>query len=791
MVTAVRVRAEHVDACFDAPALLTIGRDPGCTVVVDHPLVSRHHATLHADGGLWVLEDAGSRNGVFVGGTRVAMVTIHGVTSVRLGDAETGPLIAIEPAADRMPPVAAPGLQSVIHRPEATTVRIGRDSDNDIVIDDDLLVSRHHAEVRRRGDGGWEIVDLRSHNGTFVNGRRIDSARLDERDAVGIGRHVFRAVGGSLEEYVDRGAISFQAVGLTVWNPSGVALLDDVGFALGDRAFLAVVGPSGAGKSTLLNALTGFRPAPRGTVLYDGRDLYADYDDLRARIGFVPQDDILHLSLTVHQALDYAARLRFAGDVTDQERRQRVDEVIVELGLTARRDVPIAHLSGGQRKRVSVALELLARPSLLFLDEPTSGLDPGYERSLMELLRQLADGGRTVVVVTHSVQSLRLCDRVLFLAPGGRAAYFGPPQLALAYFDRDDFQEVFQDLSADDGRDWKARFVAHQDHDTYVTGPQTRVPAAEREVRMPTPRTGVSWGRQVSTLTRRYARVLASDRRNLALLLLQAPVLGALMLFALPAGELAAPPPGQLRLLSKAPLVLFIVTLGGTWIGASNAAREIVKELPILRRERAVGLSLSAYITSKVVVLGALTGLQCALLTTIALSRQDGPPEAVVLGWPLGEMIVAVALAGIAAMALGLLLSAVARTNDQAMTVLPIILILQFVLAAGCVFPELADKPVLAQLSYVSTAQWGFSGEASTSGLNELQKFNVLAEKVPTIDLSHPERALDSLEVGATGRAQWDHTAEAWAVSIVALVALTALFLVSTSLALRRYEPGA
>jgi len=712
------------------------------------------------------------------------------VVEIEPATVPTGPAIGPPIAAPPAPVVPSPGELSVIHQPTSGTVRIGRDSDNDIVIEDDLLVSRHHAEVRRRSDGHWEIVDLHSHNGTFVNGRRVENAVLDERDAVGIGRHLFRASGGNLEEYVDRGAISFQAIGLTVWNPAGVPLLDDVGFALDDHAFLAVVGPSGAGKSTLLNALTGFRPAPRGTVLYDGRDLYNDYDDLRNRIGFVPQDDILHASLTVHEALDYAAQLRFAADVTDAERRQRVDEVMAELGLTARRDVVIARLSGGQRKRVSVAMELLARPSLLFLDEPTSGLDPGYERSLMELLRQLADGGRTVVVVTHSLQSLKLCDRVLFLAPGGRTAYFGPPQFALAYFDREDFQEVFQDLGGADTVDWQARFLAHPDHATYVTGPQTQVPTVDRQVHAPSQDSSVGWFRQVSTLTRRYARVVASDRRNLALLVLQAPVLGILMLVALPDSELEHLPATQVRVVSKAALVLFIVVLGATWLGASNAAREIVKELPILRRERAVGLSLSAYVTSKVLVLGSLTTMQCAVLAAIALSRQHGPPDSVLLGWPLGELIVAVILAGLAAMALGLMLSAIATTNDQAMTVLPIVLILQFVLAAGCVFPELADQPGLAQASYVSTAQWGFSAEASTSTLNELQKINVLAEKIPTVDLTRPQDTFGALESGATGRAQWDHRTGAWTTSIAALVALTALFLIVACLALRRHEPG-
>lgn len=216
--------------------------------------------------------------------------------------------------------------------------------------------------------------------------------------------------------------------GLTVVVDRGrKTLLDQVSFPVGAKCLLAVVGPSGAGKSTLLGALTGLRPADRGTVLYDGRDLYRDYAELRSRIGLVPQDDILHSQLTVRRALTYAAELRFPQDTAKAERQARVDEVIGELGLEQRADLPIHSLSGGQRKRVSVALELLTKPSLLFLDEPTSGLDPGMDRSVMNMLRDLADDGRTVIVVTHSVLNLEGCDRLLVLAPGGRIAYFGAP----------------------------------------------------------------------------------------------------------------------------------------------------------------------------------------------------------------------------------------------------------------------------------------------------------------------------------------------------------------------------
>lgn len=342
----------------------------------------------------------------------------------------------------------------VAAHPASERVRIGRHADNDIVLPD-LRASGFHAEVRRIG-AEYYVVDLGSTSGVHLNGRSVQRARLAVGDRISVGRHEFVFDGEHLHEYVDTGPASLFADDLTV-RVGKQTLLDDVSFAVHEGSLVAVIGPSGCGKSTLIKAVTGLRPANQGRVQYDGRDLYDEYAELRYRIGMVPQDDVLHRQLTVRRALRFSASLRFADDVPRRQRSARVDEVIGLLGLTERADQRIDTLSGGQRKRASVALELLTEPSLLCLDEPTSGLDPALDREVMRELRGIADRGRTVVVVTHSVLHLDMCDRVLVMCLGGRMGFFGPPAEVLEFFGAEDYADVFE-MITNDAAEWAVRY---------------------------------------------------------------------------------------------------------------------------------------------------------------------------------------------------------------------------------------------------------------------------------------------------------------------------------------------
>ncbi|MBV8301803.1 MAG: ATP-binding cassette domain-containing protein [Candidatus Dormibacteraeota bacterium] len=634
---------------------------------------------------------------------------------------------------------------------------IGRAADNNVVIADPT-VSRHHAELVRLAGSAFEIRDLGSHNGTYVNGRYIKASPLTEDDVVTIGKSRLRLRDGKLVA-VPAEDTSLDVVDLSVVTKEGKTLLSHVSFALEEHCFLAVVGPSGAGKTTLVNAMTGFRPADSGSVYFGGRNLYAEYDDLRRGIGYVPQDDIIHTQLTVRQALEFTAELRFPPDVTAPERGSRVDEVMHELGLTERADLVIEKLSGGQRKRANIGVELLTKPSPLFLDEPTSGLDPGLEKGVMTLLRGLADSGRTIIIVTHSQQSLDLCDKLLVLAPGGRVAYFGPPKGALPYFGMHDLADVFTDLEQRPEVDWDSRYGASEEHTTYVARPLARREAeAQRSVpsALP-PHPPGTWLRQTWTLLRRYAVATAADRRNLALILLQAPVLAVLMIAALGSNSFTSPN-------IYAQMVVTVSVLTVTLTGLLNSIREIVKEFPIYQRERFVGLSIRAYILSKLGVLAPLTIAQAIVLVLLGLVRQPVSGNAPVVGSPTLSLVIDVALSGLAAMALGLMVSAMMRSADKAISVLILIVVAQLVMSIPLL--GVGSKPLLGQLSWFSSAKWGVDAVGSTVNLNAIQP-----------PIGGPDAA-------------WDRTAGAWLGDIGVLILLGAGAIVATAWLLKRRDPS-
>lgn len=815
-----RVVTSRGEVVFPAGTPVVIGRDAGVSVLLSHDKVSRRHLTIayEAESG-WVATDASS-NGTFRDGTRVGRFVVKGPVTLMLGNPATGERVDLAVGAAPSPQLSPPGPQlsppgplvsppgifvpggglvpggaatpggpvepilpagarpmnpslgmfSMVYQPERRT-RIGRASDNDIVVAD-LLASRHHAELTSDGRGGWLIEDLGSFNGTYVNGQRIPrKVQVGDGAVISIAHHMFVLSQGRLEEYVDDGRVNLTALGITV-TAGNQRLLDEISFNLERCSLLAILGPTGAGKSTVMRVLTGTQPPAAGTVLYNGRNLYQAYDELRYRIGYVPQDDILHSQLAVRKALSYAAQLRFPPDVSAADRDQRVDEVMAELGLTARANLSVSKLSGGQRKRTSVALELLTRPSLLSLDEPTSGLDPGYERQVMTLLRDLSQAGRTVITVTHNTESLDLCDRLLFLAPGGQVAYFGPPNEAREFFGTEHYPEVFTHLEDAPAGQAKHVYAMSPKARRYLEEPLRRqletAPPPMAPVASTNPARVPSASRQLVTLTRRYTNIIASDVRNTLLLLVQAPVLGLLMLLALGKNGLLTSQQLQDRGLTPSSVggstVLLALILGASYLGAGNAVREVVKERAILARERAAGLSAGAYLISKALVLGVLTIVQSIILVLLGTARQGGLDHGALFGSGRFELIVVASVTGLAAMALGLMISSLVTNPDKALTILPVILLAQFLLS-GALF-NVADSPVLAPLSYVTSAKWGFAAASSTADLQSLPSPVGCAGK----DGQPSNPAKQNTPACESDR---DHTAGTWFGDMLAVALLT------------------
>ncbi|MEV0980976.1 FHA domain-containing protein [Streptomyces sp. NPDC049915] len=673
------------------------------------------------------------------------------------------------------PPVYGDRSPTTFHQFSLGRVmRIGRALENELVVSD-LQVSRHHAEFHSTPDGRMEIRDLGSHNGTYVNGQPIPkggSQLLGPTDIVGVGHSTFRIVGDRLEEFVDTGEVSFSARHLTVTVDGGKQILKDVSFGVPEKSLIAVIGPSGSGKSTLLKALTGYRPADQGEVLYDNRNLYKQFAELRQRIGLVPQDDILHKELTVKKALKYAAKLRFPADTTTAERNARIDEVLRELKLDIHKDKKVTSLSGGQRKRVSVALELLTKPSLIFLDEPTSGLDPGMDRDVMQLLRGLADDGRTVLVVTHSVAELALCDKLLVMAPGGAVAYFGPPEEALNFFGYDTWADVFSAFENYRDYDWAGRWKGSQHYQMYAAdidavAPQAVQVAPMQAMKPPKPQ---GWLSQWVTLVRRYVSVIVSDKGFLALMVILPAVLGAVSLLIdhdrglLP--NPVNPQTGRIIPNGTATTVLLILAVGACFAGAANSVRELIKERVIYERERATGLSRSAYLMSKVFVLGLITVGQGLLVGVIGFASREIPSKGLVLGGAtLVELSLPIMALGFTAMMFGLIISSLVKTAEKTMPLLVMFAIIQVVFT-GCLF-SLHGSLGVNEFSYLMPSRWAVAAAGATLDFNRI---------------SPPEKAGETDPL-------WDHTVGAWGLDMVALIALGVVCGFFVARFLRRHEP--
>ncbi|HSE49029.1 MAG TPA: FHA domain-containing protein [Terriglobales bacterium] len=638
---------------------LRIGRAPKeeGRIQIVHPTISENHAEITATPAGATVRDLASSNGTFVNGQRVSERLLQDGDLIQFGDCDAKLLLYRHPRR----------RVQVLRDLELTkpVVVLGRDSASDIRLDHPS-VSRAHAEIRRTASG-YEVLDKDSDNGTFVNGMRIKRQALNPRDKLALGAVQLLFDGSQLEQQSDgtRVRLVAQRLKRTVkdqYTQRPVTLVDDVSLVIEPREFVGLLGPVGSGKSTLMHALNGFQPADSGRVLMNSASLYDEFRSLRSLIGYVPQDDILHKTLTVRECLNYAGRLRLPDDSDAEEIRKRVAEVVELLDLGDRLDVAVGELSGGQRKRVNVAIELLSKPSLLFLDEPTAGQDPRTEMRMMQLFRQIANRGSTVVLTTHLLSSFTLLDKIAVLAKG-KLAYYGPGQEMLHYFQATRPHEVYEKLLERDADEWARRYRQSELAKEFTQGGDE--PAPRRGAVAPARPEKHSRLRQFGTLAARQFASKLKDWKNVAGMLVPPVAIAALT-------ALIAAGPNE-------PKTLLMVVFAGLWFGCSFSVREVVDEISIYRRERQRGLSILSYLGSKLAYLGVVALVQSALFVTVLTvmnAQSNHYLGATVMMWVM-------TMQGVL---LGLLISALARNADWALYVFPLALIPQLLLA-GLLIP--------------------------------------------------------------------------------------------------------
>lgn len=670
-----------------------LGSSRDCDLVLDGQDIAERHLTLTLDS-----------DGLYVTPIAEAIVSVNGHSINQKTAITDGDWLSLGSSLFQLKFPEHPAFtnpdHSVPSQDKPGVLTIGRIPECDFTIASPM-VSREHAKLYCEPDA-VEIEDLNSTNGTFVNGARLHGrVRLQQGDLVSIATFVFLFTGEALQPVEASGRVSVEVRNLykEVTDRSSKRtrrLLDDISLAIEPGEFVAIFGTSGSGKSTLLDALNGRRPATGGQVLYNGSDLYTSFDLFRTSIGYVPQQDIVHRKISIKHALKYTAHLRLPPDTSEQEIEEYIDKVLQKVELSEKADLPIdtpAPLSGGQLKRVSLAVELVANPNILYLDEVTSGLDAGTDKRMMHLFAELAADQKTVICVTHTLENIDVCHQVILLHKG-KLVYFGPPTEAPQYFGVQRLSDVYELLEGSPETFWADKFRESRQYQTYVVN---RLSGVGKEDGKAEPRTELlavkpkrrwfDW-RQTATLMHRYVDLIFADKKNLVILLLQAPlialIIGLVFTIKGSAGERAA----------AESQISFILILSTIWFGTLNSARELVKELPVFQRERSVNLGLAPYLCSKLVPLAVLCLIQCISLLSIVMFMVDLPGNYL-------ERTAILFLTGMAATCMGLAVSAFVDSNDKAVAMAPILLIPQVVLSNAVV--RLGDEGLwVAKSSMIS-----------------------------------------------------------------------------------------
>jgi ABC transport system ATP-binding/permease protein len=702
------------------PAGCTIGSTEAADVVVPAPFLAPIHARIVPRGSSWSAEPVTPEGLVLLRGAAVSEAVLNSGDVLRLAD-RVGNFATIRVLRDAKSAKRISALRGEL--PDAgQTLVIGSGPTCGIRLDHPLVRPRH-ALLRRDPLGLLWLEDRTTVAGTYVNGKRLKGRiRLAASDVIQVGPSSARVGLTALEPLEQVRGVDVCTEGACVEvdlkQKGQRRLLSDVTLHLPPASLTAVAGPSGAGKTTLMRLLSGQTGVSAGSVSYNGIELSQCREAHAALMAFVPQDDVVHPDLTVAEALGFQARLRLGRDVPAITREASIRRALGFVGLEEQSHQLVKTLSGGQRKRVSIASELLNEPEILFLDEPTSGLDPGLDKRMMLLLRLLADQGRTVVLTTHAIAHVDVCDTLVLVGPGGYVIYAGPPEEASAWFGVPSLGDIFSLVETPDAsskaaiRQSQSLQIAASRPDPVTSalpgGQAKPLPLAEGASGIARPPFGSpAWRETIfhqgRIFAERYVKLLTRDRTALAFSLLQGVAVALLT-------ALVAPKPLVWNVKGNAPM--FIFGCSAVWFGMINAVRELVKERTIWRREELSGANPVAYLSSKVVVLGVIAAIQ-SLSILIVLDLTLGLPSRSPVGSPFVGIGLTLWLANLSGMAIGLLVSALAPSSDRAMSIVPYLLITQLVLC-GVLLPLGAVTP----LSWLMPARWAVSALGSVAGLS-------------------------------------------------------------------------
>ncbi|MFH0920259.1 MAG: FHA domain-containing protein [Fibrobacterota bacterium] len=678
--------------------VFTIGRNEDNDLYLNSPQVSRFHAQINRLNDTAVeIEDLDSKYGTLVNGRRITRQVLRDKDRVLVGIFEFQVLISPDGVSLKFPTKKPEGnfvaeYDLTLH----TSLLIGRGK-NCTVILDLQQISRSHSRIEKSGENDYVVLDLGSTNGTFVNGRRIEKKLLKNRDILQIGPIRFLFADGKVYQLNEKDVVRLDTVNVSK-TLRGNTILHDASLSILPREFVGILGPSGAGKSTLMSVMNGNLLPTTGRVTLNGMDFNKNYNAFKNLIGFVPQEDIVHPELTVFDSLYFAAELRLPEDMNHEEKRKRVDTVLSILELEERKHTPVHNLSGGQKKRVNLGVELLTEPSILFLDEPTSGLDPGLAQKMMQLFRRIADSGQTVIMCTHDLDEIMLFDQVAIIYEGD-LVFFGPPGDLIGYFKVEKPNDVYNRLAYPPEGGWVQRFKGSIFYKDYIVGrlkvarsadgtdEKTKDGASNPFESMIFFNPAFSRWRQFKTLSRRYLHILLKDRVNVTLLLGQAPVIALLLVLVF------------LNYRNVWSL-LFCFSLTAIWFGCINSIKEITKEKHIYARERVVSLKVVPYVFSKIAILFSLCLIQCLVLVA-------GVSALVHIEGSVFMMFWVIFLSSIAGLSMGLFISALVDTTDKALAVLPLVLIPQ-ILFSGTVVDIDNMIPFSQGVSNAMICRWSY-----------------------------------------------------------------------------------